>query len=89
VATDLRGGDSFNSGFLRRFFLSSMVTKITKIGLRMPKFYHLALGGSGNYDSLCRDGKEPKIFIRVRFSVGPNLGSDSIRSCWVLVLSHL
>ena len=31
VATDLRGGDSFNSGFLRRFFLNLKVKKLRKL----------------------------------------------------------
>jgi len=31
VATDWRGGDSFNSGFLHRFFLNLTVEKIRKL----------------------------------------------------------
>jgi len=31
VATDLRGGDSFNSGFLRRSFLNLTVKKLWKL----------------------------------------------------------
>jgi len=35
VATDLRGGGGFNSGFLRRSFLN-LTVKIMKIGPRLP-----------------------------------------------------
>ena len=37
VATDLRGGGSFNSVFFHRSFLNLTVKKIMKIGPRLPK----------------------------------------------------
>jgi len=45
AATDLRGGDSFNSSFLCRSFLNVTVKKIMKIGPLVTKFYHLVQGG--------------------------------------------
>ena len=45
AATDLRGGGSFKSTFLRRFFLNLTVKNIMKIGPRLPTFCHLAIEG--------------------------------------------
>jgi len=45
AATDLRGGGSFNSSFLRRSFLNLTVKNIMKIGPLVTKFCHLALRG--------------------------------------------
>jgi len=53
VATDLRGGSSFNSIFLHISFLNLTVKKIMKTGPPVTKFCHLVQGRSGNYDSLC------------------------------------
>jgi len=45
AATDLRGSDTFNSGFLRRSFRNVTVKKIMKIGPLVTTFCHLAQGG--------------------------------------------
>jgi len=45
AATDLRGGDSFNSSYLRRSFLNLTMKKNMKIGSLVTEFGHLVLGG--------------------------------------------
>jgi len=45
VATDLRGGDNFNSGFLRRFFMNLTVKKLWKLVHVCRSFAIWCLGG--------------------------------------------
>jgi len=52
VATDLRGGDTFNSGFLRRFFLNLTVKKIRNWST-FAEVLPFGARGPGSYGSPC------------------------------------
>jgi len=52
VATDLRGGDSFNSGFIRRFFLNLAVNNYEN-WFAFAEVLPFGARKSGNYVSPC------------------------------------